>query len=459
MAKQKSIWSCVECGHNHSRWLGQCPQCRNWDTFREEEVKPTPATPTARYAADNGVQRLPKRISELSSAEIPRIDTGLPECNRLFGGGVVPGALTLIGGDPGIGKSTLMLQLADSLARQGHLVLYVCGEESLEQTSLRARRLGISSDSLLLLSETSFANIRSQIEALSPSVLILDSIQIAYKPEIASAPGSVIQVREIASECMHLAKGRQMATFLIGHVTKGGEIAGPRILEHLVDTVLYFEGDRHHQFRIVRSVKNRFGSTDEIAVFQMEKAGLREIANPSQLFLEQRMPGVTGSAIVPAIEGSRPYLIESQALVTETVFPSPSRRSTGIDVNRLSLLLAVLEKRVKYPLFRCDVFASVVGGMRICEPALDLGLIAAIASSFRNIPIAEGTLFFGEVGLSGEVRAVPRMESRLKEGAHLGFTRCVLPKANLRGIAESDLAGIQLVPVRTVEEAIDAAFG
>jgi DNA repair protein RadA/Sms len=382
--------------------------------------------------------------------------TSLHEFDHLIGGGIVPGSLNLIGGDPGIGKSTLMLQISHLLTQQGLIVLYVCGEESVEQTTMRAQRLGIDNDNLLLLSETNFAYIRSHIEELNPDVVIVDSIQIVYKSEITSAPGSVSQVREVTTEFMHIAKGRGIATFLIGHVTKAGEIAGPRVLEHLVDTVLYFEGEKQHDYRMIRVVKNRFGPTDEIAVFQMQSKGLVEVANPSQIFLEERMKGIVGSVIIPTIEGSRPILIEAQALVTETVFPTPSRRCTGLDQNRLALLLAVLEKRMGYQLYKCDVFVSIAGGMKILEPAIDLGVLVAIASSLRNRRIDPETTVVGEVGLGGELRSVPRLESRIKEAIHMGFRRMVLPKRNLKGVSHELAKKITLLGVEMVDEAVHA---
>ncbi|MEI8125727.1 MAG: DNA repair protein RadA, partial [Parachlamydiaceae bacterium] len=338
---------------------------------------------------------------------------------------------------------------------QGLTVLYVCGEESIEQTTMRAKRLGIDSDLLFLLNETNFAYIKAQIEQVKPDAIVVDSIQIVYKSEISSAPGSVSQVREAASEFMHIAKGQGISTFLIGHVTKSGEIAGPRVLEHLVDTVLYFEGEKQHDYRMIRVVKNRFGPTDEIAIFQMQSKGLVEVSNPSQIFLEERMKGVIGSVIIPTIEGSRPILIEAQALVTETVFPTPSRRCTGIDQNRLALLLAVLEKRMRYQLFRCDVFVSIAGGMRVLEPAIDLGVLVAIASSLRNKQIDPETTVVGEVGLGGELRSVPRLESRIKEAIHMGFKQCVLPKRNLKGISDELRQKINLRGVDVVDEAVN----
>ncbi|MDP1881027.1 MAG: DNA repair protein RadA [Parachlamydiaceae bacterium] len=451
MAKQKTVWFCTECGNKQPKWSGQCIACTQWNTYQEElEISSLPR----RFEAQALTASRPVKLREVKLQETPRVLTQIGEFDRLIGGGVVPGSLTLVGGDPGIGKSTLLLQISNAFAQQGLIVLYVCGEESVEQTSMRAQRLGIHTDHLLLLSETNFTHIKNQIDQINPDILIVDSIQIVYKAEISSAPGSVTQVRETTTEFMHIAKGRGIATFLIGHVTKSGEIAGPRVLEHLVDTVLYFEGDKQHHYRMIRVVKNRFGPTDEIAVFQMKGCGLVEVPNPSEIFLEERRKDVVGSVIIPTLEGSRPILIEVQALVTETAFSTPSRRSTGIDQNRLALLLAVLEKRMGFQLFKIDVFVSVAGGLRIMEPAIDLGIIAAVASSMRNCSLDSETSVVGEIGLGGEVRSVPRLESRLKEAIHMGFRRCIVPKFNLKGISEDIRQKISLTGVEFVEEAI-----
>jgi DNA repair protein RadA/Sms len=455
MAKQKSVWYCSECGQKQFKWIGQCPSCNQWNTFQEElEV----SSLSRRFEAQSSQISRPIKINEVKLQEMPRILTHIGECDRLIGGGIVPGSLTLVGGDPGIGKSTLMLQLSHSLAKQGLVVLYVCGEESVEQTSLRAHRLNIQNDNLLLLCETNFSIIKNHIDQINPNVLIIDSIQIVYKSEITSAPGSVSQVRETTAEFMHLAKGRGIATFLIGHVTKSGDIAGPRVLEHLVDTVLYFEGDKQQNYRMIRVVKNRFGPTDEIAVFQMKHTGLAEVPNPSEIFLEEHRKEISGSVIIPTLEGSRPILVEVQALVTDTVFSTPSRRCTGIDQNRLALLLAVLEKRMGYQLHRCDVFVSVAGGLRILEPAIDLGILLAAASSMQNRVLDSETTVVGEVGLGGEVRSVHRIESRLKEAINMGFQRCIIPKRNVNGIAEELRRKIRIHGVEFVEEAVNAVL-
>lgn len=450
--KQKSVWYCSECGHKQMKWTGQCPQCSHWNSMQEEvEIVGAKTRFEAQSPASTSK---PVRIKEVAHKETPRIQTHLKEFDRLIGGGLVSGSLSLVGGDPGIGKSTLLLQLSQALASQGLIVLYICGEESVEQTSMRARRLGIDTENLLLLSETHFSAIKAQIDQVNPDVLIVDSIQIVYKGELSSAPGSVSQVRETTTEFMHIAKGRGIATFLIGHVTKSGEIAGPRVLEHLVDTVLYFEGDKQHNYRMIRVVKNRFGPTDEIAVFQMHQAGLVEVSNPSLVFLEERRKEAIGSVIIPTIEGTRAILIEGQALVTDTFFPTPSRRCTGLDQNRLALLLAVLEKRMGYQLHKCDVFVSIAGGMRITEPGIDLGVLLSVASSMRNRRIDPETTVVGEVGLGGEVRSVTRIESRLKEAIHMGFRRCLIPKRNVQGIPPEISKKIAISGVEFVEEAV-----
>lgn len=449
--KTKSVWYCGECGHKQRKWTGQCPQCQQWNTLHEE-VETTGAQ--NRFAAQTTESKKPVRLKEIKHHQTVRIHTQIKELDRLVGGGIVPGSFTLVGGDPGIGKSTLMLQLSNALAKQGLTVLYICGEESVEQTSMRASRLGIESENLLLLSETNYAQIKTQIDHVNPDILIVDSIQIVYKPEVTSAPGSVSQVRETATEFMHIAKGNNIATFLIGHVTKSGEIAGPRVLEHLVDTVLYFEGDKQQNYRMIRVIKNRFGPTDEVAVFQMLQEGLREVPNPSQLFLEERTKQMPGSAIIPAIEGSRAILIEAQALVTQTVYPNPSRRCAGIDQNRLALLLAVLEKRMGYKLYQSDVFVSIAGGMRILETGSDLGILLAVASSMQNRIIDPDTCIIGEVGLGGEIRSVSRIESRIKEAINMGFKKCVMPKRNLGSIPNELNGKLNIIGVEFVEEAI-----
>ena len=453
MAKEKVIWSCQECGTKQAKWTGSCSACNQWNTFVEEvDVVET----KKRFEATSTTVSKPMRIKEVTTDETSRIKTNMGEFDRLLGGGLVVGSLSLVAGDPGIGKSTLMLQISQALAHQGLTVLYICGEESVQQTTLRARRLKTVSDNLLLFSETNFSHIKLQIDQIKPDILIVDSIQIIYKNELTSAPGSVSQVRELAAEFMHLAKGMGISTFLIGHVTKSGEIAGPRVLEHIVDTVLDFEGDRQHGYRILRAVKNRFGPTDDIALFQMGADGLKEVENPSEAFLEERVREMPGSVIIPTIEGTRAILIEIQALAAASSFATSTRKSTGLDQNRLALLLAVLEKRMGYTLHHTDVFVSVTGGMKITEPAIDLGILLSIASSFCNKPIDSDTVVLGEVGLGGEVRSVSRVEARIKEAINMGFKQCVLPKRNLKGLSPSYSQKIKLIGIDLVEEAIRA---
>lgn len=451
MGKEKVIWHCIECGHKQPKWTGNCGVCQQWNTFSEEVAI---NEKNKRFDSIGREAAQPKRVKEVKIEAFRRISTKSAEFDRMLGGGIVGGSLTLIGGDPGIGKSTLMLQLAQRLAEQALTVLYVCGEESVDQTTLRAHRLGVKDDNLFLLSETLFSNIKLQVEKLKPDILIVDSIQIVYKSELPSAPGSVSQVRELATEFMHLAKGLGISTFLIGHVTKSGEIAGPKVLEHIVDTVLDFEGDRQHGYRLLRSVKNRFGPTDEIAMFQMEADGLSEVSNPSVIFLEERQRELPGSVIIPTLEGSRALLIEVQALVASSAFSTSTRKSTGLDQNRLTLLLAVLEKRCGYQLHNCDVFVSVAGGLKIVEPAIDLGVLMAISSSFCNKPIDPETVVIGEVGLGGEVRGVPRVETRIREAIHMGFSRCIVPKRNTKGLPPSLTEKIAITGISFVEEAI-----
>jgi DNA repair protein RadA/Sms len=451
MAKTKTLWACKECGHIQPKWSGSCPTCREWNTLEEEQQV---TEVEERFSSPLKEKMGPLRISEVQAIPLARHPTSLKELDRLLGGGIVPGSLTLLAGDPGIGKSTLLLQIADAIAMQKKTVLYVSGEESVEQTALRARRLGVLSDALFILSETSFSLIKAEIEKLKPDLLIIDSIQILYKTEITSSPGSVSQVRELAMEFMHISKRLGIATFLIGHVTKSGEIAGPRVLEHIVDVVLDFEGDRHHGYRILRGVKNRFGPTDEIVLFQMGAIGLVEVENPSHFFLQERREESAGSVVIPSLEGSRAVLIEAQSLVAPSPFPTATRKSTGVDSNRLALLLAVLEKKAGYQIQRCDVFVSIAGGVKIYEPAIDLGLSIAILSSFCNRPIDADTVIFGEVGLGGEVRSVAKAEARVKEAIHLGFKKCILPKKSFSSFSADLKKKIALVGVETIEEAI-----
>lgn len=451
MSKQKTIWVCQGCGNKQMKWSGSCSVCSEWNTFAEEITLPEKAK---RFEAQNLRTAKPVLVQDVDTENFRRYPTSYQDLDRITGGGVVQGSLNLLGGEPGIGKSTLLLQLAKNFAASGLTVLYVCGEESTEQTSLRAKRLGIQSDKLYLLSETVFSAIRSHVEKLQPHVLIIDSIQIVYKDELSSAPGSVTQVRDVTMECMHLAKGMGITTFLVGHVTKSGELAGPRVLEHIVDTVFEFEGDRQHGYRLLRGIKNRFGPTDDVAIFQMVEDGLQEVLNPSLTFMEERMKDSPGSVMIPTLEGTRALLVEVQALVAPSSFATPSRRSTGLDAKRLSLLLAVLEKRMAYRLHALDVFVSVAGGMRISEPAVDLGVVLAIASSYCSRSVPADTVVIGEVGLAGEVRSVPRIETRVKEAIHMGFKRCFLSEKNLKGLSRNITDHIQLFGIARVEDAI-----
>ncbi len=455
MVKQKIVWSCKECGASQAKWSGSCSVCRNWGTFVEEKEI---VDVEERFSAKKKDNARPLRVSEVQMHTATRLATGLKEVDSLLGGGLVKGSLLLLGGEPGIGKSTLMLQLAHALSSQGLVVLYICGEESVEQTSLRAHRLGVGSETLFLFSETQFSSVKKQIDILKPDILIVDSIQILYKGDIPSAPGSVVQVRELATEFMHLAKGHSITTFLIGHVTKSGEIAGPRVLEHIVDVVLDFEGDRQQGYRLLRGTKNRFGPTDDIVLFQMKQEGLSEIANPSQEFLKERKAEHAGTVVMPMMEGSRAFLVEIQALVGAAFYASPTRRSTGVDQNRLAILLAILEKKMGYALHRTDVFVSVAGGFKIIEPAADLAIVMAITSSFANKTLDPSLVIIGEVGLGGEVRSILRVENRLKEALNLGFKKVVLPQSVVKNLPAFYKENLTLIGVSKVEEAIEKAF-
>ena len=453
MAKaKKSIYFCQNCGHEESKWLGQCPMCKEWNTFVEEKV----STPVSGVSRGSSVAKPKSQVVTLSSVSTTveeRTKTGIKELDRVLGGGIVQGSLVLVGGDPGIGKSTLLLQVCQKLADKQKKVLYISGEESLKQIKLRANRMGEFADSLFLLCETNLAAIQSVIEKETPDVVVIDSIQTMYNEEVASAPGSVSQVRESTNVLMQLAKGLNISTFIVGHVTKEGVVAGPRTLEHMVDTVLYFEGEREAAYRILRGVKNRFGSTNEIGVFEMCNNGLVEVENPSKMMLNGRPLDASGSVVVCSMEGTRPILIEIQALVSPTSFQMPRRTAVGIDYNRVNLLMAVLEKRVGLQLGGCDAYVNLAGGMKLGEPAIDLGIIMAIASSYKNRPILEDTIIFGEVGLVGEVRAVSGGEARIKEAQKLGFKRCILPQANVDQIkVQTDM---RLVGVSNVMEALD----
>lgn len=450
MAKgKKSVFFCQNCGHEENKWLGQCPACKEWNTFVEEKISVT----TAKTA---GAVRLNENklatLSQVSMEKELRMTTQIQELDRVLGGGIVPGSLILVGGDPGIGKSTLLLQVCRNLSNIKKSVLYISGEESLKQIKMRAERLGDFSETLSLFCETNLETVRAVIEKNRPQIVIVDSIQTMYSEEVTSAPGSVSQVRESTNVFMQLAKGLGITIFIVGHVTKEGTVAGPRVLEHMVDTVLYFEGDRHASYRILRGVKNRFGSTNEIGVFEMRRDGLAEVANPSEFMLSGKPEDATGSVVACSMEGTRPILIEIQALVCQTNFGMPRRTAAGTDYNRVNLLMAVLEKRVGLPLSNCDAYVNIAGGIKMNEPAIDLGIVLAIVSSYKNRPIEEKTIVFGEVGLSGEVRAVSMPEQRVAEAKKLGFTTCILPAVSLESV--SNITGVEVIGVKNINEAI-----
>lgn len=445
---KKTVYFCQNCGHEETKWLGQCPACGEWNTFVEEKV--TTAKTAAVVKSQREVQVVP--LSEVRTDDQVRIETGLEELDRVLGGGIVPGSLILVGGDPGIGKSTLLLQVCQQLAKEKN-VLYVSGEESLAQIKLRANRMGQFCDNLKLLCETNLDTIRNIIESRRPDMAIIDSIQTMYNEEVASAPGSVSQVRESTNVLMQLAKGLGVTIFIVGHVTKEGTVAGPRVLEHMVDTVLYFEGDRHASYRILRGVKNRFGSTNEIGVFEMRQNGLVEVENPSEYMLSGRPEDASGSVVACSLEGTRPLLIEIQALVCQTNFGMPRRTATGTDYNRVNLLMAVLEKRIGLHMSSCDAYVNIAGGIRMNEPAIDLGIVMAIVSSYKNRPIDEKLLVFGEVGLSGEVRAVNMPEQRVAEARKLGFETCIVPEVCVHMV--KGITGIKVIGVKNVNDAIN----
>lgn len=432
--------------------MGKCPGCNNWNTL-VEEIESTGRTGRPVTTGASSIQRKPEKITAIESDKEPRITTQMKEFNRVLGGGVVPGSLVLIGGDPGIGKSTLLLQISSQLADKQLPVLYISGEESAKQTKLRADRLAIKSDLLYVLAETNLYDISNQIAQLKPAFVVIDSIQTVFREEVASAPGSVSQVRECTSELMKIAKSNGIPIFIVGHVTKEGSIAGPRLLEHMVDAVLYFEGERHHTYRILRGVKNRFGSTNEMGIFEMKEEGLKEVMNPSEIFLEERSRGAAGSTIVASMEGTRPVLVEIQALISPSSFGNPRRMATGIDHNRVPLLMAVLEKRVGLMLQNQDAYVKVAGGVKLDEPAIDLAIAVSIASSFRDQATKPDDIFVGEVGLTGEIRRVSRIEQRVQEAAKLGFKRMICPEKNLDGWTPP--ASIQVIGVNTVREALE----
>lgn len=456
MAKAKSgtVFFCQECGYESAKWMGQCPACKTWNSFVEEPVRKQAKTTAAQQPQGLSSEgRRPASLSEISMEEEDRISSGMEELDRVLGGGIVPGSLVLVGGDPGIGKSTLLLQMCRLLAESGKKVLYVSGEESLRQIKMRAQRIGAFRDTLQLLCETNLGDIEECIVRLRPEIVIIDSIQTMYREDVGAAPGSVSQVRESTGIFLRLAKGYGISVFIVGHVTKEGTVAGPRVLEHMVDTVLYFEGDRHASYRILRGVKNRFGSTNEIGVFEMRQEGLREVKNPSEFMLEGRPEGASGSVVSCSMEGSRPILLEIQALVCPTNFGFPKRQAAGTDFNRVSLLMAVLEKRLGLQINSCDAYVNIAGGMKVAEPAVDLGIVMAVISSFKNRPIDDGLLAFGEVGLSGEIRAVSQAQGRVAEAKKLGFSVCMLPQVCLDHMPPVD--GIRLIGVRSVRDVMD----
>lgn len=449
MAKGKEmVFFCQDCGYESAKWLGQCPGCREWNTFVEEPRAPKAAKKN--QSARMPVSSEPTRIKDIETNEDERVMTEIGELDRVLGGGVVPGSLVLVGGDPGIGKSTLLLQVCKKLTDKKKMVLYISGEESLKQIKLRAKRIGEFSDELLLLCETSLDTIEEVINRVKPDVVVIDSIQTMYKESVSSAPGSVSQVRESTGVLMQIAKGLGIAVFIVGHVTKEGVVAGPRVLEHMVDTVLYFEGDRHAAYRILRGVKNRFGSTNEIGVFEMRDKGLAEVANPSEFMLNGKPEGASGSIVACSIEGTRPILVEVQALVCNSSFGIPRRTAVGTDFNRVNLLMAVLEKRMGIQLSNYDAYINIAGGIKMNEPAMDLGIVMAIVSSYKDRPIDEKTIAFGEVGLSGEVRAVSMAEQRVMEAKKLGFTTCILPEASADSL--KSIKGIKIVGIRTIRD-------
>lgn len=449
--KETTIFFCQNCGYESSKWMGQCPGCRQWNTLVEEKVA-AGSTQKAAKQIRSGERKEPTAISGISLEEEDRLSTHIGELDRVLGGGLVRGSLTLVGGDPGIGKSTLLLQVCRELAKDKREVLYISGEESLKQIKIRANRIGEFDDHLKLLCETSLDVIEDTIRRAKPQVVVIDSIQTMYCEEVSSAPGSVSQVREATGLLLKLAKGLNISIFIVGHVTKEGTVAGPRVLEHMVDTVLYFEGDRHASYRILRGVKNRFGSTNEIGVFEMEAEGLREVKNPSEFMLSGRPQGACGSVVVCSLEGTRPMLVEIQALVCHSSFGIPRRQATGTDFNRMNLLIAILEKRLGMQLGNYDAYVNIAGGIKIQEPALDLGMVMAIASSFKNKPIPDGMVAVGEVGLSGEVRAVSMLKTRVQEAQKLGFTVCVVPKAGAESLKQTE--GIRVIGVENVADAI-----
>ncbi|MCD8153242.1 MAG: DNA repair protein RadA [Clostridiales bacterium] len=453
LKNKKTVFFCQECGYESAKWMGQCPGCKAWNTFVEEAVPSSSgAKKMSSGPAASSTRPRPMALGDINLSEEERRTSGIGELDRVLGGGIVPGSLVLVGGDPGIGKSTLLLQVCRNLAEKGLSVLYISGEESLAQIKMRANRLGQFNDSLKLLCETNLENIREVISRMKPDVAVVDSIQTMYHEDISSAPGSVSQVRESTNVLMQIAKGMGVSIFIVGHVTKEGNVAGPRVLEHMVDTVLYFEGDRHASYRILRGVKNRFGSTNEIGVFEMRGEGLQEVKNPSEFLLSGRPENASGCVVACSMEGTRPILVEIQALVCHSSFGIPRRTAVGTDFNRVNLLMAVLEKKVGVRLASSDAYVNIAGGMKMTEPAIDLGICLAIISSFKDLAIPDSVMAFGEVGLSGEVRAVSQADQRVLEAKKLGFDTVILPEANRSAVGKKD--GIRLIYVPTVRDAV-----
>ncbi len=455
--KVKTKYICQECGFESPKWYGKCPGCQQWSTMVEEFVTDSGKAGNARRTTVLGqvVSKRPTSIVDIEYVQETRITTGIKEFDRVLGGGIVVGSLILLGGDPGIGKSTIIMQTAFQLAQRGKKVMYVSGEESLSQLKMRAERLDALHTDIIVLADTNLDEILHQVHQCKPDLLIIDSIQTMFLPDIQSAPGSVAQIRESTGKLMYLAKDHQIATFIVGHVTKQGAIAGPKILEHMVDTVLYIEGDKNHFFRLVRTVKNRFGSTHELGVFEMDERGLKEVQNPSEIFLPDRDRETAGAAIVASMEGTRPFLIEIQALMSPTGYVSPKRTATGVDHNRVAMIIAVLEKKAGLILQNQDAFVNAVGGVRLDDPATDLGIAVAIASSFRNMGVPHDMVMIGEIGLTGEIRSVAQMEVRISEAQKLGFKKIVMPYTTRK----IDCQGVTLIMVKTISEALDACLG
>ena len=454
MAKIKTKYVCQSCGYETAKWLGKCPECTKWNTFVEEIDQKS--TKKEVFIIDKSSSK-PVSINSIESKEEERFTTDINELDRVLGGGIVKGSLVLVGGDPGIGKSTLLIQVSSNVANLGKTVLYITGEESESQIKMRAKRLGINSENLYIFAENNLSIIESYLESVNPELIILDSIQTVFSPEISSAQGTVSQIKEGTSKFMKISKKMGISTFIVGHVTKEGSLAGPKLLEHMVDTVLYFEGERYNTYRLVRAVKNRFGSTNELGVFEMRDLGLVELDNPSKILISEKPKDVAGSVIISTVEGTRPMLLELQALVSPTSFGIPKRTSTGVDYNRVGMLLAVLEKRVGLQIQNQDVYINIVGGIKINEPSIDLGIAISVASSFRNIPIDEDIAVTGEVGLTGEVRAVSFIEKRIAECKKLGFKKIVVPRSNYDVVKETK--GIEIWPVDNLRQAINIVLG